>query len=63
MTKILSVGGSIIAPDKPDSTFLSEFVTMCKKWLDADKQKRLILSHLLSSHHESGLAALLLSHS
>lgn len=43
MTKILSVGGSIIAPDKPDSTFLSEFVTMCKKWLDADKQNRLIL--------------------
>ena len=43
MTKILSVGGSIIAPDKPDSAFLSEFVTMCKKWLDAHKQNRLIL--------------------
>ena len=43
MTKILSVGGSIIAPDKPDSAFLSEFVTMCKKWLDSDKQNRLIL--------------------
>ena len=43
MTKILSVGGSIIAPDKPDSVFLSEFVTMCKKWLDSDKQNRLIL--------------------
>ena len=43
MTKILSVGGSIIAPDKPDSTFLSDFVTMCKKWLDSDKQNRLIL--------------------
>jgi uridylate kinase len=43
MTKILSVGGSIIAPDKPDSAFLSEFVSMCKKWLDADKQNRLIL--------------------
>ncbi len=43
MTKILSVGGSIIAPDKPDSLFLSEFVTMCKKWLNSDKQNRLIL--------------------
>ena len=43
MTKILSVGGSIIAPDKPDSAFLSEFVKMCKKWLDSDKQNRLIL--------------------
>ena len=42
MTKILSVGGSIIAPDKPDSVFLSEFVTMCKKWLDSDKENRLM---------------------
>ena len=43
MTKILSVGGSIIAPDKPDSEFLSKFVAMCSKWLDSDKSNRLIL--------------------
>ncbi|MBR5646153.1 MAG: UMP kinase [Treponema sp.] len=43
MTKILSVGGSIIAPDKPDSEFLSSFVLMCIKWLDADSSNRLIL--------------------
>ena len=43
MTKILSVGGSIIAPDRPDSDFLGKFVTMCSAWLDADKNNRLIL--------------------
>lgn len=43
MTKILSVGGSIIAPEKPDAEFLSSFVNMCRKWLDSDKNNRLIL--------------------
>lgn len=43
MTKILSVGGSIIAPDRPDSEFLSAFVSMCIEWLDSDNSNRLIL--------------------
>ena len=43
MTKILSVGGSIIVPEKPDKTFLSEFVSMCISWLKSDKNNRLIL--------------------
>ena len=43
MTKILSVGGSIIVPDKPDTEFLGKFVAMCTKWLDEDKSRRLIL--------------------
>ncbi|MCQ2590754.1 MAG: UMP kinase, partial [Treponema sp.] len=43
MTKILSVGGSIIVPEKPDTTFLSEFVSMCVEWLNSDKNNRLIL--------------------
>lgn len=43
MTKILSVGGSIIVPEKPDTTFLSEFVSMCVTWLNSDKNNRLIL--------------------
>lgn len=43
MTKILSVGGSIIVPEKPDTTFLSEFVSMCIAWLKSDKNNRLIL--------------------
>ena len=43
MTKVLSVGGSIIVPDKPDTEFLGKFVAMCTKWLDEDKSRRLIL--------------------
>ena len=43
MTKILSVGGSIIVPDKPDVDFLTSFVKMCTAWLDEDKSRRLIL--------------------
>lgn len=43
MTKILSVGGSIIVPEKPDTEFLSKFVSMCVSWLNAVKNNRLIL--------------------
>ena len=43
MTKVLSVGGSIIVPDKPDTAFLTSFVSMCREWLDQDKSRRLIL--------------------
>jgi uridylate kinase len=42
ITKILSVGGSIIAPDKPDTVFLSKFVTMAGEWLAAGSDRRLI---------------------
>lgn len=43
MTKVLSVGGSIIVPDKPDVAFLTEFTKMCIEWLNEDKSRRLIL--------------------
>ena len=43
MTKVLSVGGSIIVPEKPDTEFLTAFVKMCTAWLDEDKSRRLIL--------------------
>ena len=43
MTKVLSVGGSIIVPDKPDTEFLSKFISMVTAWLDQDKTRRLIL--------------------
>ena len=43
MTKVLSVGGSIICPDKPDVEFLAGFVKMCTDWLEQDKSRRLIL--------------------
>ena len=43
MTKVLSVGGSIIVPDKPDTEFLTSFVKMCTQWLDENKSNKLIL--------------------
>lgn len=43
MTKVLSVGGSIIVPDKPDTEFLAKFISMVTEWLDEDKSRRLIL--------------------
>ena len=43
MTKVLSVGGSIIVPDKPDTEFLAAFIKMATEWLDEDKSRRLIL--------------------
>lgn len=42
-TKVLSVGGSIIVPNNPDTDFLEKFVLMCKKWLDESNENRLIL--------------------
>ncbi|MBQ9631114.1 MAG: UMP kinase [Treponema sp.] len=41
-TKILSVGGSIIAPDKVDTVFLSNFVEMARSWLGEKNERRLI---------------------
>lgn len=42
-TKILSVGGSIVVPEKPDTAFLTQFVSMSKAWLKEDANRRLIL--------------------
>lgn len=43
VTKIISVGGSMIAPDAPDTVFLKSFCDMAKNWLSADESRRLIL--------------------
>ena len=43
MVKVLSVGGSIIAPDKPDTAFLKDFSVLIHKWLTADNSRKLIL--------------------
>ena len=43
MTKVLSVGGSIIVPENPDTEFLTNFVNMVTEWLNADKSRKLIL--------------------
>lgn len=42
-TKVISVGGSIIAPDQPDARFVSEFIAMLAEWLERDKNGELIL--------------------
>ena len=43
ITKVLSVGGSIIAPDKPDTSFLAQFASMVAGWLSENTSARLVL--------------------
>ncbi len=43
MVKVLSVGGSIVVPDAPDSVFLKAFSDMVKTWLAEDPERKLIL--------------------
>lgn len=43
VTKVLSVGGSMIAPQLPDPDFLAAFVKMASDWVRADKNRRLVL--------------------
>ena len=42
-TKVLSVGGSIVAPEYPDVEFVSKFVEMIKDFLSKNPNDRLIL--------------------
>ena len=43
MTTVLSLGGSIVAPEGPDPAFLSAFVALARDHLAVDPQRRLIL--------------------
>lgn len=43
ITKVLSVGGSIVVPEKPDTVFLQKFISMIRSWLEEDSERRLIL--------------------
>lgn len=43
VTKVLSVGGSIVVPETPDTEFLKRFVSMTTDWLAKDRSRRLIL--------------------
>ncbi|MCI1208503.1 MAG: UMP kinase [Treponema sp.] len=43
ITKVLSVGGSIVVPDKPDTDFLQKFIAMTRSWIEEDQNRRLIL--------------------
>ncbi|MGI5173534.1 UMP kinase [Treponema sp. OMZ 840] len=42
MIKVLSVGGSIVAPAEPDTAFLTAFGAMIRSWLNEDKERKLI---------------------
>jgi len=43
MVTVLSVGGSIVAPENPDPEFLSSFVALTRSWLAEDNSRKLIL--------------------
>ena len=43
MVKVLSVGGSIVAPNQPDSEFLISFANLVRQWLKEDGSRKLIL--------------------
>jgi uridylate kinase len=43
MVKVLSVGGSIVVPDAPDTGFLKAFSQMVREWLAEDEKRKLIL--------------------
>ena len=42
-TKVLSLGGSIVVSEKPDTQFLSEFVRMAREWISSSEENRLVL--------------------
>lgn len=43
MVTVLSLGGSIVAPDMPDIEFLTEFSTLVRAWLAEDNSRKLIM--------------------
>ncbi len=43
MVTVLSVGGSIVAPDSPDVEFINEFANNIRKWLSEDSSRKLIM--------------------
>ncbi|MFI3257047.1 MAG: UMP kinase [Spirochaetales bacterium] len=43
MVHVLSLGGSIVAPQEPDTAFLVSFSAMARLWLSQDCERRLIL--------------------
>nr|QQK86674.1 uridylate kinase [Treponema denticola] len=43
MVTVLSVGGSIVAPDKPDFDFLDKFSKAVRGWLSQDSSRKLIM--------------------
>lgn len=43
MVTVLSLGGSIVAPDLPDTGFLTEFSALIRSWLAEDNSRKIIL--------------------
>nr|QQK86980.1 uridylate kinase [Treponema denticola] len=43
MVTVLSVGGSIVAPDKPDLDFLDKFSKTIRNWLLQDSSRKIIM--------------------
>lgn len=43
MVTVLSLGGSIVAPDKPDIVFLQEFSKVIRNWLSEDASRKIIM--------------------
>nr|QQK87277.1 uridylate kinase [Treponema denticola] len=43
MVTVLSVGGSIVAPDKPDFDFLDKFSKAIRSWLSQDSSRKIIM--------------------
>ena len=43
MVTVLSLGGSIVAPDNPDTEFLASFEKLVREWLAEDNSRKLIL--------------------
>lgn len=43
MTKVLSLGGSIVAPAAPDAAFIKEFAALARSWLAENPNRRLIV--------------------
>ncbi|RLW69957.1 MAG: UMP kinase [spirochete symbiont of Stewartia floridana] len=41
---VLDVGGSIVAPDKPDTRFLSSFLGFIRNWLREDSARKIIMT-------------------
>jgi uridylate kinase len=43
MTTVLSLGGSVVAPESPDPAFLSSFITLAREHLAMSPERRLII--------------------
>ena len=43
MTTVLSLGGSIVAPESPDPAFLASFMTLVREHLAVSPERRLII--------------------